>query len=488
MKKKLLLIIPALFQLFCPGPAYAVDLVDVYQQAVISDPIFQAAEATYLATKENIPINRAYLLPELHLAGNALQNHQINHSQPPIPLSLMSLPHNTSESTFDYHTTSYTVSLQQALFNYQAWATLAAAKTSVKAAYATYIAAAQDLISRVTTAYLGALLAQDNLRFVLAEKAAIYQQLDQVRTQFEVGLVAITGVYQAQAQYDSILAEEISARNDIVNATENLRTLTNVYYEDLNGIKDQLPLINPDPDRVEDWVKTSERQNWTLQASRLAAQLAQEQITIQKAGHLPVLSAVGQYQGDRSGTSPAGTLNTRTASAGIQLVLPLYQGGLVIAETRQAQHLYEQALANLEQTRRTVVNNTHQSFNNIVAGISKVNADRQTIVSSESSLVSTTEAYQVGTETMLDVLKAQQDLFNAELLNAADQYNYLNAIIALKQAAGILVLSDIQQINSWLTKSEQSSSAIRAKEMIERIKRLNRRNDIASTTLKKPTG
>lgn len=483
MKKKLLLIIPVLFQLVCPRLAHAVDLVDVYQQAVISDPIFQAAQATYLATKEDIPISRSYLLPQLNLGGNAFQNRQINHSQPLVPSSLVNSFDNVSEGTFDYYTTSYTVSLQQALFNYQAWETLVAAKTTVKAAYATYVAAAQDLISRVTTAYLRVLLTQDNLRFVLAEKAAIYQQLDQVRTQFQVGLVAITGVYQAQAQYDSILAEEISARNDIVNATENLRVITNIYYDDLNGIKDQLPLIKPDPDRADDWVKTGERQNWTLQASRLTAQVAQDQIVIQEAGHLPVISAVGQYEGNRSGTSPAGTINSRTASIGVQLVLPIYQGGLVVAETRQARYFYEQALANLEQTRREVVNISHQSFNNIIAGIGKVKADRQTIVSSESSLISTIEAYQVGTETMLDVLKAQQDLFNAELLNSADQYNYLNAIIALKKAAGTLGLGDVQQINSWLTKSDQSSSAIRAKEMIERIKRLSRRNDVAVGSL-----
>lgn len=469
--KKTLLVLTSSLGLLAAGSGYATNLLEVYQQAVRSDPVYQAAEAQYLATRENIPITRSYLLPQINASGTAAQYHQDSQSRP--LTSVSSLFSNVGQGGFDYYSNTWAVTLQQTLFNYQAWETLVQAKTTAKAAFATYTAVAQNLISRVTTAYFNVLLAEDNLRFVLAEKAAVYQQLDQVRQKFKVGLLAITGVYQAQAQYDSILAEEIAARNSIVNATENLRVITNVYYKDLDGLKMALPLIKPDPIDVKQWVQTAQRQNWTLNASRLTTKAAQEEISIEQAGHYPTLYAVGQYQVNRTGETPSGILDDQIANIGIQLNLPIYQGGLISAQTQQARYNYEEALANTEEARRVVVNDTHQSYNDIISNISQIKADQQAILSNESSLLTTSEAYKVGTETMLDVLQAQQNLFNAELAYSQDEYNYLNAMVALKQAAGTLSVSDVQELNSWLVASNESYSAVRAREMIQRLQSLN---------------
>ena len=437
------------FLLGATSLSYGANLMQVFQDAVQTDPTFKAAEAQRQSVQQTIPIARSFLLPHVSGDAKALRNQGKNHTKASGPLGTVSAI-SVNQGTFNYGSYDVNLNAGQTLFNVAAWQGLSEAKLASKAAEAQYIAAAQDLIVRVNTAYFAILFAEDNLRFIEAQKRAIYQQLDQVQQAYKVGLVAITGLYQAKASYDLVLSEEIAAKNRIINAKENLRAITGKYYDHIDGLKQPVTLITPTPNDSEAWVDIANKNNWRLQAARFTAQAAQKHVDVQFAGHLPVVDAVAGYGIQRTGASPQGHVDIDSLSGGVNLSLPIVEGGLVVAETRQAKFDYQAALDELEKTLRNTNNFTRQSFNTIIALISKVKADRQAIISNESALKSTSEGYRVGTETMLDVLKSVQELTDAQKIFARDQYDYINATIALKEAAGTLTATDLQRINGWL--------------------------------------
>lgn len=423
-----------------PTLASAADLMEVYNQALQSDAKFQSAYANYLSIKENVPIARAGLLPLL-TAQDTLQNTKSYNSA--------ANPNNTG-----FQTNTYALNLTQPIFNFSNWAKLKQASATVKQAQATYDAAAQDLMIRVAKAYFAVLAAEDSLRFTRAEKMATAKQLDQAKQRYKVGLDAITSVYDAQASYDLIVAQEIAAQNDVVNRREELREITNTFYNELAGLKDQLPLITPQPANPEDWVETAKRQNFTLAASRYAVDAAKQGVNVNFSGHLPTLNATAGYNGStqKDRVNNGLQVDTNGSAVGLQLNVPLFAGGSVVAQTRQAQYTYQKALADLEDNYRRTLDLTRQAFNSINAYISKIKADKQAIVSNESSLRSTEAAFKVGTRTIVDVLLAQKNLFQAQRLYASDQYQYITSILSLKQAAGTLSPADLQEINNWLKK------------------------------------
>jgi outer membrane protein len=444
-----------------PADIFADNLLEVFQQALAYDPAYQKAAADRNSIAQNIPINRSVLLPQANAAGFSQYNHQVNRQEnsfaiPGVPITL-------GEGTYRYNSQGYTLSLTQTVFNYAEWASLSEAKLSVKAADANYTAALLDLMSRTAQAYFNVLAAEDNLRYVEAEKKAIKEQLDQVTEEYKVGVVAITGVYQAQAAYDSIISQEIYTANNVINQRQNLQVITGKYYDKLSTLKSNVPLVLPQPADPKKWVDTALKQNWSLIAARYTADAAKEQIAVQEAGHYPVVDAYTQQVYQKTGKTPGGRIDTTNNSVGIELNLPIYQGGLVVAETKQARYNYQSSVDSMTQTLRSVYNNTEQSYNNVVSGINQVKADRQAIVSNASSLRSTIEGFKVGMQTMLDVLQAQQDLYNAESQFSNDQYAYINATIALKQAAGTLSYQDLQEINSWLSKEHTEYSALNIK-------------------------
>lgn len=422
--------------------AQAADLMEVYNQALRSDPKFQSAYAAYLSVKEGVPIARAVLLPSVNATGS-LQTVRATSGHPA----------KDDATTNSYENRTYGLSLTQPIFNFANWSKLKQASATAKQAQAQYDAAAQDLMLRSAKAYFDVLQAEDNLRFIQAQKQATAKQLDQARQRYKVGLDAITTVYDAQASYDSIVAQEIGAQNDLVNKREALRQITGTFHEKLASLKDNLPLITPQPANVDAWSDTAKRQNFALSASRFAVDAAKQNVNANFSGHLPTLNATAAYNdGSQSKENAANGLrvNTNSSSVGLQLTVPLFSGGGVTAQTNKAQYDYQKALADLEDTYRTTLNNTRQAYNSITAYISKIKADKQAIVSNESSLRSTEAAFKVGTRTIVDVLLAQQNLYQAQSQFTKDQYAYINSILALKQAAGTLNPGDLQEINNWL--------------------------------------
>ena len=425
--------------------AQAADLIDIYRQALENDPTFKAAYSTFMSNSEALPQARAALLPQLTLGAAA--SHSVLSVDVPGPDGL--------NGAQVYNTNLWKINASQAIFNYQSWASIQQAKASVKSAHATFNNAAQDLILRTAKAYLDILLARDTLNFAEAKKRANKRQLEQAQQRFNVGLDAITSVYEAQAAYDQSIALVISAENNQVNQNENLRKLTNHVYDYLSPLRDsKIPLIKPEPNNVNEWVATGLKQNYNLFAAKYNLQAAREKIKAQSAANWPTFALQGNsvHTDNYGGGSSNFFVPNRQmiSSVAIAMNFPVFQGGLVESNTRQAQFEFQTTSEQLEQTYRNVVVNSHIAFNTIVDGISKVKADRQTIISQQNSLESTEAQFQVGTRTMVDVVNAQQRLFEAQEQLASDQYGLINATLNLKYLAGSLNINDLEEINSWL--------------------------------------
>ncbi len=445
MMKKILCIL----LLFFTAPIYAANLVEVYQQAIVSDPIYQQNIATMLATKENVNISLSSLLPNIGASA-----------QPYISRTLSSGPatqFNDSDRKRGYNVN---LTITQTIFDYAQFANFAESRSQAKQASATMNAAAQDLMIRVSHAYFQILEDEDILRASESTKIAYGKQLDQIKEQYKVGIKTITDVYTAEASYESSVADYIAADNTLQNDRENLRAITGKLYTKLSRLSEKFPLIKPVPANVETWVDTATKQNWQVRAAQYGAVAAKQNIKQQFAGHFPTLNVEATYDinfvrdfGGQSNTFeefPPGVGQSHVSTLSANLAVPIFEGGLVLAETRQAKDNYQLSTQKLEQQLRAAMNVTRQSYLGIIAGISKITADRKAIQSSISSLEGMEAGYRVGTEILVNVLNQREQVLINQKQYAADRYAYVNNLLALKQAAGTLCPDDLASINAWL--------------------------------------
>ena len=419
----------------------ATDLLDVYHHALENDPIFKAAYNTFLSQTEAISIAQSALRPQLSITGLGSRNYTL----------AITNGFSTSQS---YDSEEFQLKATQAIFNLQAWAEVRQAKAHVRAAHAQFNDQAQDLILRVAKAYFNVLLSRDTLNFVQSKKRANARQLMQAQQRFDVGLDSITAVYEAKAAYDQSIAEVIAAQNDQLNQNENIRKLTNQIYDYLSPLRNStIPLIKPEPNNVEDWITAGIKQNYKLFAAKFNLQAARENIKVQASGNLPVIAIQGNADQARNNSPQSdffvpAVLNT--ADIGVSLTFPAYQGGLTNAQTRKAQYDFQTVSENLERIYRGVLVDSRIAFNTIVDGISKVKADRQSLISQQNALESTEAQFQVGTQTMVNILNAERRLCEVQKQLATDQYNFIFSLLKLKYLAGSLNASDIEEINAWL--------------------------------------
>ncbi|OGV35452.1 MAG: hypothetical protein A3E88_05265 [Legionellales bacterium RIFCSPHIGHO2_12_FULL_35_11] len=429
----------------------ATDLLDVYYQSIDNDPTFKEAYSIFMAKSEKLPQAWSTLLPQLSI--NALINRE-------------SLYINSGKVEVNqrFNGNEWQVAASQTVFNMKAWQEVQRASADVKAALAEFNDAAQNLILRTAEQYFRVLLARDTLAFSEAKKTANKRQFDQATQRFNVGVDAISSVYEAEAAFDQSTSEVIAAKNNLINMNQKLSAITNHIYDYLSPIRNsKIPLIKPEPNNVDDWVDISLKQNYQLNAAKYNLQAARDNIKAQSAGNWPVFSInssvtdvhldAGQGNSISADALASDILipNERKRTAvSLNMNLPIFQGGLVASRTRQAKFDFQTSSQRLEKVYREVIVSSNVSFNTIIDGISKVKADRQTIISQENSLKSVSAQYDVGMRTMTDVVLAQRNLFEAQMQLANDQYGLIQAILTLKYRAGTLNVTDLEEINSWL--------------------------------------
>jgi outer membrane protein len=445
------------------APAHAENLMDAYRQALQQDPVLKQAEAQARIGQAGAAISRSVLLPQLN--GSVSFNDGHGTARQDVLVDTPTGPQFLSASGSSGSTRSRTdsIGLNQVLFDLGDFEQWRAGKASARASDAQYASAQQDLILRVAQAYFTVLTDEDQLKFARANEASLKKQLDQAQAKYDVGFAAITDVADAKASYDTAVAQVIAARNAVFNDRQALEEITGQEPKALEVLRDKLPMSVPAPDNMEDWVTTALASNPSLQAQRELLQSAQHDVTAAHAAHLPSLGASVSYSrnpawgpGNLGACDAPGQVtlqcNTRrnSTTVGLVLTVPLFQGGGIIAREQQAIAQRDQSRDALEQDRRTVVSNTRNAFNAITAGISSVEAQKQAVASTKTALDATQAGYEIGTQTIVNLLIAQSNYFSA--LSAYSQARHALVInqLNLKFAAGTLSVTDLEAVNALL--------------------------------------
>ncbi|WP_233965750.1 outer membrane channel protein TolC [Pectobacterium polaris] len=428
----------------------AENLLQVYQQAKSTNPDLRSSAATRDAAFEKINESRSPLLPQLGLGADYTYNKGYRDNK-------------------DVNSNAKSASLQltQTLFDMSKWRALTLQEKQAGIEDVTYQTAQQNLMLNTATAYFNVLRAIDSLSYINAQKQAIYRQLDQTTQRFNVGLVAITDVQNARSQYDSVLANEVLARNTLDNALESLRQITGNFYPQLAGLNIER-FSTQKPEAVNSLLKEAENRNLNLLSARLSQDLAREQIRSAETGYMPTLDLTAstgvtdtRYSGSR--TNNSNSFNDSDAGqhrVGINFTLPLYSGGATNSQVKQAQHSYVSSSELLESAHRSVIQIVRSSFNNISASISSINAYKQAEVSAQSSLDAMEAGYQVGTRTIVDVLNATTTLYNAKQQLSSARYDYLINQLNIKSAQGTLSETDLQALNASLGQPVSTTPAV----------------------------
>lgn len=422
------------------APAVAADLLQVYREALAYDAQYAAARSTAEAGREKVPQALAGLLPTIGASGNTFGNDTKYDSQ---------LGDVGQSYRNDYNSNGYGVNLTQPLFRWQNFVQYDQSKLLVMQTEANFAQAGQDLILRVAQAYFDILVALENLRAVQANKTAIAQQLEQARKNFEVGTATITDTYESQSRFDLATAQEIAAESELEIRRYALSVLTGKEPGELNRLKPQAAIEPPQPASMEQWVAAAESGSLVVQAQEAAAEAASKAVDINRAGHYPTLDVVANYnQNNGPGQFGLGEIDTTTRQIGLQLNIPIFQGGAVNSRTREAAARRDAERASVDNARRSAALGARQSYLGVVNGLAEVRALEAALVSSLSSLESNRLGYEVGVRINIDVLNADNQVYVTRRDLARARFNTLLAQLKLKAAVGALAESDLERINT----------------------------------------
>lgn len=439
MRKSLLTASIALFFASVSMQSQATNLLDAYKDAVQNDPQTLKAKANYEASLQLEEQAFSRLLPNVFFsAGYSMGNSEAVST--------------TTGEVYDYDSSnlSYGITLTQNIFKMGDWYNLDASEKRALQAQTSFNLAQQTLIQRVATSYFNVLKAQDNLEFVQAEKKAIERQLEQTKERFKVGLTAITDVHEAQANFDTAVATEIRSKNNLEISKEVLREITGKFYNNFNALNtERFEASLPMPNDVQQWVEKAEQNNLDLKGKELVVDAAKFEIKRADAGHYPTLDLTARINHNDAGKDIDGP-GLNSSSIGINLNVPIYSGGGTTAAIKQAQANYVFASEDREAAYRAVVRNVRTSFADVSSLVSTLKALNQSVVSAESALQATQAGFDVGTRTIVDVLNSTRNLYNAKRNLATSRYDYILAMLSLKQAAGQLNGQDLTAVNNGL--------------------------------------
>ena len=419
--------------------AAAADLEQVYRDALAYDAVLASARASREAGVEKLPQGRALLLPSLSLTGNTTWND-------------LTLKHLNPDVSRGYNSNGWQAQLTQPLFRWQNWVQYKQGELQATLSEAQYQLARQDLTLRAAQAYFDVLGAQDTLAAAKALYEANTQQMALARKSFEVGTVTITDVHEAQSRADLSSAQVIAAESDLAVKRHALLVLTGKEPDTLKSLRKGVALSRPEPADIQAWVSAAEGSNLSVQAAQIAGEIAGREVERNRAGHLPTVDVVASYGNSATANALANFINTaiRSTLVGLQMNLPLFQGGAVSSRVREAAALRDKATADLDNARRTSAQNARQAYLGVTSGLAQVKAFEAAQVSSASALDANKLGYDVGVRINIDVLNAQSQLYDTRQKLAKARYDTLMAQLKLKASAGTLGEDDIKAINGLL--------------------------------------
>lgn len=419
----------------CAHTVNATDLSEVLADALKSDPKIGAARAGYLSRAEIVPQARSGLLPQITATGSTEDDKR------------------TGVSTSFFRQHGFQGELRQPLVAVEKYYSLRSAQAQRDSARFELTNSEQNLLLRVADAYFNVLRAQDQLETATAEEAAVKRQLEQVQQRFDVGLVAITDVLDSQAVYDNAVVKRIQADGNHDIFFETLRTLTGKSYDDLAKLSPKLPVVYPEPRDEEVWVNQAMASNALIKSAEETLLASQRDVTARRAAGLPTVDAVATYSEFRT-TSVASFGNSDNRVYQLQARLPIMQGGFIHSRVQEAKYRTDQSAQLLEDQRRTVGRDTRNLFRTVITDVARVRAGEKSIQSSKAALDATQTGYEVGTRNIVDVLQAQQRLYESTFAYADSRYAYITDLLRLKQAAGALAQQDLTELNAFLSPAD----------------------------------
>lgn len=423
---------------------HATDLLETFHAAQLNDPVIAAAQAVQHAGQEKMVQGRALLLPTVNLSANSTLNDSNVQYRPPQPPLFLG-------GNYRYNSHGYNVNLVQPLFREQNWLAYSESELQTEITDSQYKIAEQDLVLRTAQAYFDVLIAEDGVQLAQAQQAAITEQLGQAKRHFEVGSATITDTHEAQARFDLTRAQEISAQNNLEIKKRVLMQLSNSFPVNLKRLSVSVKLDTPQSVNMDKWIDDAQLNSPQIAVAQASNQLAEKEVTRNRGGHYPTVDLIANYGKNYANGSTFGLgIDTRSSNIGVQLNLPLFQGGVTNSKWREAEANRERAKQELESARRTVTLQTSLAYFGVVNGMAQVQALQQALTSSNSVLAATKTGQEVGVRTNLDVLNAQQQLFSTRRDLYQAEYNFLLSQLRLKAAAGKLDVEDLSRINQLL--------------------------------------
>ena len=419
-----------------PHHSLAANLGDIVQLARANDPQFAAARATADAGKERYVQGRAGLLPALFANGSARSVHEANTSIP---------------DWVNYHSGTAGISLVQPLLRKANYETFRQGELQSALAELQFKLAEQDLLMRVAKAYFDVLQAEDALGSVRAQKEAFNEQLAQANKSFGVGMAPITDVNDAQSRYDLTLAQEIGAQNDVAVKRRALEKLIHTSPPTLSRLDEAASIDIIEPEQLGALVDSASSSALQVSIGETLTEIAQRDVSREAAGHWPTVDlVVNKTENYHNSYTLTGPYTTRQATAGVEVNLPLFQGGVVSSREREAAANLERSKEELESARRQATFDAGQAMLGVQSGSAMNRALKQALMSNETQVKSTRRGMEVGVRTRVDVLNAEQQLYATRRDLAAARYQTLVAVLQLKASAGVLTEQDLRDLDAML--------------------------------------
>jgi len=418
------------------GSVQAVDLLDLYKEAVTHDARYAAAKARYLSVQERLPQAQAGRLPKINLEAGYDYN---------------SVDAETAFSSghSDYGSYEYGVTATQPLYRKQNDVAIDLAQLEIIKANTQLEIANQNLMLRTLRAYSDVLVARTNLGTVLAQKVAISEQLELAKRNFSVGTATITDQREAKARFDLVLAEELAAKNDLRVSKEALQELVGgPVSETLAPLKMPVKLEAPVPSDIKLWVQRATEQSLEMVLAQHEVGIAEARVHFNRLGAAPTLDLVGSIVDNYAGNSSFGSGAEATAGVvGLRFQVPLFEGGKVNSETREAIAQYDKASLDLEYVKRKVAQDARVAYLDYTTGIARIDALEQALLSTKLQLESTKLGLEVGVRTAVDVLDAEKLLSEARRAMLGAINDSILAKFQLQAVTGRLIEADLVAIN-----------------------------------------
>jgi len=417
------------------------DLRTLYRMALSNDPTYLAAARTAEANKQALPLARSALFPQISASATRSKTDETLITNPDLPTE--------TRVTADTDSDSYTLSVDQTVFDAQLFAGLSQAQAIALQAEAELRDAKQDLILRTTQQYFNFLRAQDERSLTKAEHAALKEQAALAKARLEVGMAAITETYEANARLALVEARLIEKQILLDRARDDLRILSNQPVNTVVPIRPGFIIPELKNKDVADWIKQALDHNALLLAKVSATEAAKKEISRQRAGYYPSVNFTGEHN-QRLSDDSLQTLNAETdyesTQYRLELTVPLFQGGSTLIQTREARLRYEAEQQQLERLRRELQRDAREAFFNVSSGKRKLAALAQAVKANESVVDAKQTGFRAGINTNQHVLDAQRDLFEAKRDHANARYDTILSWLTLKKLTGSLTDDDLYRI------------------------------------------